>query len=155
MLQYSELTVVNNSAGIPTALGYPVNSFMLQNNRPLFVGGGKRERKNGTSNEDEFNMDLAVPAGLVCMTETICTKANAMDANAMDANAIDSTGIDATDAYDENAVDNDENEVIPDGLYERLMELAETKQSKKLTKRKPLKPKNKTKKVIKKTKSKR
>ena len=48
---------VNNSAGIPTALGYPVNSFMLQNNRPLFVGGGKRERKNGTSNEDEFNMD--------------------------------------------------------------------------------------------------
>jgi hypothetical protein len=150
MLQYSELTVVNNSAGIPTALGYPVNSFMLQNNRPLFVGGGKRERKNGTSNEDEFNMDLAVPAGLVCMTETICTKANAMDANAMDANAMD-----ATDAYAMDTIENDENEVIPDGLYERLMELAETKQSKKLTKRKPLKPKNKTKKVIKKTKSKR
>ena len=151
MLQYSELTVVNNSAGIPTALGYPVNSFMLQNNRPLFVGGGKRERKNGSSMEtsDEFNMDLAVPAGLVCMTETICTKASAMDANAMDANAMDAN------AYDENAMANDENEVIPDGLYERLMELAETKQSKKLTKRKPLKPKNKTKKVIKKTKSKR
>jgi hypothetical protein len=142
MLQYSELTVVNNSAGIPTALGYPVNSFMLQNNRPLFVGGGKRERKNGTSNEDEFNMDLAVPAGLVCMTETICTKATA-------------NAIDATDAYAMDANDNDENEIIPDGLYERLMELAETKQSKKLTKRKPLKPKNKTKKVIKKTKSKR
>jgi hypothetical protein len=138
MLQYSDLTVVNNSAGIPTALGYPINSVMLQNNTPLFVGGGKKERKNDSEISPEkgnFDMNLAVPAGLVCMTETICTK------------AID---------YDEHALDdlNNDNEIIPDGLYERLMELAETKQTKKLTKRKPIKLKNKTKKVIKKTRSK-
>ena len=99
---------------------------------------GKKERKNDSETSPEkgnFDMNLAVPAGLVCMTETICTK------------AID---------YDEHALDdlNNDNEIIPDGLYERLMELAETKQTKKLTKRRPIKLKNKTKKVIKKTRSK-
>ena len=75
MLNYSELTIVNNSEGIPTALGYPVNSILLQNNRPLFVGGGgkKKERKHvnkdedkpGDDEEEEDNRDfnqLAVPA---------------------------------------------------------------------------------------------
>jgi hypothetical protein len=139
MLQYSDLTVVNNSAGIPTALGYPINSFMLQNNRPLFVGGGKKERKNGSETSPEKGnsaMDLAVPAGLVCMTETICTKAIDYDEHAL-----------ADSAYAED-------EIIPDSLYERLMELAETKPTKKMTKRRPIKLKNKTKKVIKKTRSK-
>ena len=75
------------------------------------------------------------------MTETICTKAIDYDENAL-----------AGSAYAENAYN--DNEIIPDGLYERLMELAETKQAKKMTKRRPIKLKNKTKKVIKKTRSK-
>ena len=109
MLGYSELTVVNNSAGMPTALGYPINSALLQNNTPLFVGGGGK----GT---------IAVPAGLVCMTETICT--NAVGANAVGANA-SAAGL--------NLYSDDE--VVPEGLYERLMELAETKPMKKMTRK--------------------
>ena len=101
MLEYSELTVVKNSNGMATALGFPINSFLLQNNKALFAGGGKKSYEN-----------LAVPAGLVCMTETICKPANEM------ANEIA------------------EEETIPDGLYERLMELAETKPMRKMTKRK-------------------
>ena len=113
MLEYSELTVVKNSDGIPTALGYPINSFMLQNNKPLFVGGGRKGIDN-----------IAVPAGLVCMTQTICRPANEM-ANEMDENEI-------------------EDEIVPEGLYERLMELAEVKERKKMSKRKHPVKKNKT-----------
>jgi hypothetical protein len=129
MLDYSELTVVKNSDGIPTALGYPINSFMLQNNKPLFVGGGRKD-----------NEHLAVPAGLVCMTQTICRPANEMGANAyeIDANEIDPYEI------DENAYENDEHEIVPEGLYERLMELAEVKEKKKMSKRKHPVKKNKT-----------
>ena len=101
MLDYSELTVVKNSDGTPTALGYPINSILLQNNKPLFVGGGNKKR------EDYDN--LAVPAGLVCMTETICRRP-----------AIE---------------EEEESEVVPEGLYERLLELAEVKERKKMTKK--------------------
>ena len=75
MFDHSELTVVKNSDGMPTALGYPINSALLQNNNPLFVGGGGKST-------------MAVPAGLVCMTTTTCTKANAneMVANEMGSN---------------------------------------------------------------------
>jgi hypothetical protein len=124
MLDYSELTVYTNKEGIATALGYPIHSFMLQNNKPLF-GGGKTEVDA---------KHLAVPAGLVCVTKTTCMNANAMaNANAMDANAMDA-----------NAMDANADEIVPDGLYERLMELAETRESKKMTKRKKLVKKNKT-----------
>ena len=126
MLDYSELTVYKNTDGIATALGFPVNSLLLQNNKPLFVGGGKG-----------INDSMAVPAGLVCMTETICTRANA---NAMAPNAYAYADEDA----DEDVID--ESEIVPDGLYERLMELAETKPMKKMTKRKARKNKQKTKK---------
>ena len=102
MLDYSELTVVKNSDGTPTALGYPINSILLQNNKPLFVGGGNKKR------EDYDN--LAVPAGLVCMTETICRRP----------------------AIEE---EEEESEVVPEGLYERLIELAEVKERKKMTKK--------------------
>jgi hypothetical protein len=125
MLNYSELTIVNNSEGIPTALGYPVNSILLQNNRPLFVGGGgkKRERKHVNKNDDESeeeeeeveNRDfdqLAVPAGLVCMTQTICRN---------------STPIGYSNEI--------EHETIPEGLYEQLLALAESKPPKKHTRR--------------------
>ena len=123
MLDYSELTVVKNSDGITTALGYPINSFMLQNNKPLFVGGGRKD-----------NEHLAVPAGLVCMTQTICRPANEMGANEMGANEM-------ANEIDENEI---EDEIVPEGLYERLMELAEVKERKKMTKRKHPAKKNKT-----------
>jgi len=101
MLDYSELTVVKNSDGTPTALGYPINSILLQNNKPLFVGGGSKKK-------EDFD-NLAVPAGLVCMTETICRRP-----------AIE---------------EEEESEVVPEGLYERLLELAEVKERKKMTKK--------------------
>jgi hypothetical protein len=127
MFDHSELTVVKNSAGMPTALGYPINSALLQNNNPLFVGGGGKS-------------SMAVPAGLVCMTTTTCTNANAnemgmsmganemgmsMGANEMGANTNEIIG------YAE-----DDREIVPDGLYERLLELAENKPMKRMTKRK-------------------
>lgn len=137
MLDYSELTVVKNAEGMPTALGYPINSILLQNNKPLFAGGGGRKsiKKKGKGikaghEEDEgdepitsdFN-ELAVPAGLVCMTQTICQPADAY-ANGMGANAYSN--------------DMEEPETIPEGLYEQLLALAETKPPKKLSKRKAL-----------------
>jgi hypothetical protein len=137
MLDYSELTVYKNTDGIATALGFPVNSLLLQNNKPLFVGGGKG-----------INDSMAVPAGLVCMTETICTRANGIGANAkgMAPNA-NAYAYEDEDAYEDayaNADVIDENEIVPDGLYERLMELAETKPMKKMTKRKQLRKHKKT-----------
>jgi hypothetical protein len=105
MLDYSDLTVYKNTDGIVTALGCPINSFMLQNNKPLFVGGGKK--KNENIDEPDYE-NLAVPAGLVCMTQTICQRPD---------------------------MEISENDIVPEGLYERLMELAETKPIKKMTKR--------------------
>ena len=96
MLDYSDLTIVKNSEGKPTALGYTINSLLLQNNKPLFAGGAKHVK--GVDH-------LAVPAGLVCMTETTCTNSY----------------IDANDAND------DDYETVPDGLYEKLLALSEKK----------------------------
>ena len=129
MLDYSELTVVKNSDGIATALGYPINSFMLQNNKPLFVGGGKKKNKT-----DELDENLAVPAGLVCMTQTICRPA---DSYSVYANEIDANEIDANEH---------ERDIVPEGLYERLMELAEVKERKKMSKKHKHKPKMNTRK---------
>ena len=122
MFDHSELTVVRNSVGMPTALGYPINSALLQNNNPLFVGGGGKST-------------MAVPAGLVCMTTTTCTNANA-NANEMGLNEMGLNEMSAADLYGE------DDEVIPDGLYERLLELAEVKEKKKMTKKQ--KPKTNT-----------
>ena len=132
MLDYSELTIVKNAEGMPTALGYPINSILLQNNKPLFAGGGgskrdkskiKKVKSLATGQEDEGDEDvmsdfteLAVPAGLVCMTQTICQPADAY-------------------AYGNEI---EEPETIPEGLYEQLLALAETKPPKKLSKRKAL-----------------
>ena len=141
MLDYSELTVVKNAEGMPTALGYPINSILLQNNKPLFAGGGgrksiKKKGKGITAGHEEDEGDepvmsdfteLAVPAGLVCMTQTICQPADEMGANVMDPNGM------GTNAYDM-----EEPETIPEGLYEQLLALAETKPPKKLSKRKAL-----------------
>ena len=147
MLEYSELTVCKNSDGIPTALGYPINSFLLQNNKPLFVGGGKK-KKSSTSSADELDYEhLAVPAGLVCMTQTVCRPANEMGANEMayedDMAYADEIGANEMGA-NEMGADDMEDEIVPEGLYERLMELAEVKERKKMSKRKHPAKKNKT-----------
>jgi hypothetical protein len=122
MLDNSDLTVYKNADGITSALGYPINSFLLQGNKPSLFGGSA-SFGNGLSNASLSNAsfaepnkkDLAVPVGLVCVTETICRNA------------------------DENVSEAD---VVPDGLYEKLMALAETKPSKKMTRRtKPMKNK--------------
>ena len=121
MLEYSELTVVKNADGISMALGYPINSFLLQSNKLLFGGGKKTTEDYGK---------LGVPAGLVCMTETVCRNSNEMGANEMTEMA--------------EMAEREETELVPEGLYERLMELAEKKVPKKMTRRvKPVK-KNKT-----------
>ena len=114
MFDFADLTVYKNSDGVTTALGCPINSFLLQNDRPLFMTGG------GGSGEQ-----LAVPVGLVCMTKTVCAKANEManeigaygTANEMGANEIGAYGTDPVDEPD----------LVPEDLYERLMALAEVK----------------------------
>ena len=149
MLDYSELTIVKNSDGIPTALGYPINSILLQNNKPLFLGGGggkkkgkgngngkgqnkkpKREKRDAQEDEVEDDDDeagsftdfeqLAVPAGLVCMTQTVCRNANAY------ANENSYANVYANSAEQEP-------EIVPEGLYEQLLALAEAKAPKKLS----------------------
>ena len=128
MLDYSELTVVKNTDGVATALGYPINSFLLQNNKALFAGGGKKKkispsvtgpRATGPSADDLDYEHLAVPAGLVCMTQTVCRPA-----------------ADMAYANDMGADDMGADDIVPEGLYERLLALAETKVPKKMTKRK-------------------
>lgn len=125
MLEYSDLTVYKNTNGVATALGCPINSFLLQNDKPLFVGGGKKKSLKESEGQLDYD-NLAVPAGLVCMTQTICRRP--MDEMAY-SNEIQES------PYEANQYE--ENELVPDSLYERLMELAETKAStKKMTKRK-------------------
>ena len=120
MLSPADLVIAKNSEGIATALGYPINSLLLQQNKPLFGGGKKKIHRKGKGNdrerdeEEEYDYDnLAIPAGLVCTTETICRQPEMMVMNA----------------------ESDEDDVIPEGLYEKLLELAETTQPKKLTRR--------------------
>ena len=106
MFDFADLTVYKNTDGVTTALGCPINSFLLQNDRPLFMSGG------GSGEQ------LAVPIGLVCMTKTVCANemgANEMGANEMGANEM---GIDPIDEPD----------IVPEDLYERLLALAEVKQ---------------------------
>jgi len=138
MLNYSDLTVFNNSDGVPTALGYPIKSAFMNTTTPLFVssgegggrGGGKKKKRKNTPNtinnpvgygEDNDSVSgsdyesLAVPAGLVCITKTICRKSDEDEAEEENGNSI---------------------ELIPEGLYDKLLALAEHKQlSKKYSKK--------------------
>lgn len=135
MLAYSDLTVYKNTDGITTALGCPINSFLLQNNKPLFVGGGKKKKADeaehvakavvahnamgaGAHSDEVEETDydnLAVPAGLVCMTQTTCHNVYA-------------TGTQAQ-------APGQESDVIPESLYDKLFALAETRPIKKHTRR--------------------
>ena len=132
MLAYSDLTVYKNTDGITTALGCPINSFLLQNNKPLFVGGGKKKKAHSAdeaahvayavvahnahnamgagAHSDEVEEtdydNLAVPAGLVCMTQTTCHNVYATE---------------------QAQAPGQESDVIPESLYDKLFALAETK----------------------------
>jgi len=124
MLNYTDLTIIKNDLGIPTALGYQINSLLLQHNKPLFVGGKGKSKSKNKSNGNDFD-NLGIPAGLVCMTETICKPSvNSMDMDT-DFNA-------HMPRYASNM---DNSEVIPDGLYEKLLELAQEKKYQKNTRR--------------------
>ena len=135
MLNYSDLTVVNNSDGLPTALGYSINSSFINNKTPLFIstGGGKKQtslknKKQKKDNDSHADYDsLAVPAGLVCVTETICRNPNEMYKNInME-----------RDEYDDFTTNDDTIDLIPEGLYDKLLALAEHRQvSKKKSKKK-------------------
>jgi hypothetical protein len=148
MLNYSDLTVVNNSDGLPTALGYSINSSFINNKTPLFIstGGGKKQTslknkkqkkdKNNNTEFEEYVQDndshadydsLAVPAGLVCVTETICRNPNEMYKNINM----------KRDEYDDFTTNDDTIDLIPEGLYDKLLALAEHRQvSKKKSKKK-------------------
>ena len=59
-----------------------------------------------------------------------------MNANEMGANEM------GKDGYQTEVIETEETELVPEGLYERLLELAETKVPKKMTRRlKPMKNK--------------
>jgi hypothetical protein len=135
MLNYSDLTVVNNSDGLPTALGYSINSSFINNKTPLFIstGGGKKQtslknKKQKKDNDSHADYDsLAVPAGLVCVTETICRNPNEMYKNINM----------KRDEYDDFTTNDDTIDLIPEGLYDKLLALAEHRQvSKKKSKKK-------------------
>jgi len=145
MLEHTDLTIIKNAEGLPMALGYPINSVLLKNNKPLFVGGrGKsngKENKRGKCNNDDTDFNnLAVPAGLVCMTETICKKPDEIG-----------MGTDMNTEFDMHmptyASDMDNSELIPDGLYENLLALAQETKPKKFTRRNHDKEKGNTKNV--------
>ena len=101
----SELTVVKNAEGIPTALGYPI---LLNQNSPLFngVGGGKKKAKDAHAKLDTEPdyANLAIPAGLVCTTQTICRRPEMF-----------------------NPIETDE--IVPESLYDKLLALAEEQSS--------------------------
>lgn len=142
MLSFSDLIITKNAEGIPTALGYPINSILLQQNKPLFMGGGGGTKCQTNNSSLFMNPErLAVPSGLVCMTQTVCRKADAIGANEIGANEMDYGAID----YGANAIGADEigadeygsqSQIIPEDLYEQLLALAETKPPKKLSRRK-------------------
>jgi len=156
MLEYSDLTIVNNE-GNPSALGIPINSMFLKNDMSLIGGGkksnsnknkgkreGKRKEKNlnktltntivTSDNEYDNDMyddnydDLAVPVGLACMTQTVCRNVNELPRE---------------QTYDHV----DDHKVVPDDLYERLLGLAEESKTKKFTKKIKKSKNNKTKKA--------
>jgi hypothetical protein len=115
MLDYSEFTIMKNTDGLPTALGIPIKSIFLQNDVSGLIGGGgkkKKDRKNPTSLGVETPSgvveyeNLAIPAGLVCTTETVCRTPAETHRLIVD--------------------DDADMEIVPDGLYESLLNLLDS-----------------------------
>ena len=153
MLQYSDLTVVKNENGLPSALGIPINSFLMKNDMlsGIFSGGGGGQKK-GKKEMKKINIEkphtslydenLAVPMGLVCTTETVCRSAPAAqnvydaNANAYDANAAYANTAYANAAYANVNLDESDIEIVPDGLYNNLLDLLNMPEpSKKMTRK--------------------
>ena len=135
MLDYSEFTIMKNTDGLPTALGIPIKSIFLQNDVSGLIGGGgkkKKGRKNPTSLGVETPSgvveyeNLAIPAGLVCTTETVCRTPAETHRLIVD--------------------DDADMEIVPDGLYDSLLDLLDSTapSSKKMTRRNIRKGKSKS-----------
>lgn len=137
MLQYSDLTVVKNENGLPCALGIPINSFLMKNE--MFSGGGgghkkgKKEMKEIKEKYIEkphpslYDENLAVPMGLVCTTETVCRSAPAAQ-NVYDVNS--------NASYTNSNLDESDIEIVPESLYNNLLDLLNMPEpSKKMTRK--------------------
>ena len=109
MLNFEDLTIVKNAAGLPTALGLPINSLFLKNN--IFsqvgtAGGGGKKKKQAAAQSKEGVVayeNLGVPMGLVCTTETVCQR--------------------PTETQYLNVADEADIEIVPESLYNNLMDL--------------------------------
>ena len=112
MLDYSEFTIMKNNDGLPTALGIPIKSLFLQNDESGLIGGGGKKKKKGaalsnpTPREVVEYENLAIPAGLVCTTETVCRTPYETQRLIVD--------------------DDADMEIVPDGLYESLLDLLDS-----------------------------
>ena len=157
MLQYSELTVVKNTDGLPSALGIPINSFIMKNDMLSGIfsgggGGGKKKEKKGKKEKKEkreeeetpdtlYDENLAVPMGLVCKTETVCRSAPAAQYVYEDANTNAYANANANayanaNTYANTNLDESDIEIVPDSLYNKLLDLLNMPDpSKKMTRR--------------------
>jgi hypothetical protein len=152
-LSPEDLTIFKNTSGdVSSALGFPINSCLLQQNMPLMFGGGgssKNKTSKKTNNmihdyishaEGLSDKHLAVPAGLFCMQVTMRT--DDMLADDMLADDMLADDIDMPEQDDMPAV----RPVVSDDLYEQLLLLATGHAkpvAKKLTKRAKAAPANK------------
>ena len=122
MLQYSDLTIVKNTDGLPSALGIPINSFLMKNDMFSGGGGGHKKEKKEKKEMKEINIydeNLAVPMGLVCTTETVCRSASSVY------DAVAPANLDESDI-----------EIVPDSLYNNLLDLLNMPEpSKKMTRK--------------------
>ena len=154
-----DLTIFKNTSGdVASALGFPINSCLLQQNMPLMFGGGgtsKNKTSKKTKNmihdyishaEGLSDKHLAVPAGLFCMQVTMRADA-ADDMPEQDDMHADDMLADDMLADDMHADDMlEDRPVVADDLYEQLLLLATGHAkpvAKKLTKRAKAAPVNK------------
>jgi hypothetical protein len=116
MLTPEDLTIITNASGIPTALGYPINSALLQAGQPLFLsegslsgGGGKKRaspragpRAGRAAPAQAPAAGLGIPAGLVgtIIIEDECAEPS-------------------SDTIQQDTIP----ETIPESLYDKLMNL--------------------------------
>jgi hypothetical protein len=120
MLTPEDLTIITNASGIPTALGYPINSALLQAGQPLFLsegslsGGGGKKRASPRAGPRAGRAApapapapapaavLGIPAGLVgtIIIEDECAESS-------------------SDTIQQDTIP----ETIPESLYDKLMNL--------------------------------
>jgi hypothetical protein len=155
-LSPEDLTIFKNTSGdVSSALGFPINSCLLQQNMPLMFGGGgssKNKTNKKTKNmihdyishaEGLSDKHLAVPAGLFCMQVTM--RADDMLADHIDMPEQADIDMPADDMPEQDDMPADR-PVVSDDLYEQLLLLATGHAkpvAKKLTKRAKAAPANK------------